>query len=362
MNISLYTISIWEGFCYKNLDEFWEEIKSRLNALLNYTRLSLSNSLSVASSRKSVSSSVTRMDGRRHMNLEQQIESHFGLSNVICEDLNTPTNDVFAVTTPTGRFALKLYHRTAAEVQWEVDLIIHLLRNDAPVAKLVRGKHGYVERVHVDGRERVGVLFEWAPGEKPMPERHTYTLLGKAAAHIHQASDTFTSLLVRENYDAHVLIDEQLHRMNRHLREAKRWEQTVALGERLKQVIANPALDRGICHMDLTLDNVHCHGESMTVFDFDSAGACWRAIEPHDILRSSHVFFEAWLDGYRSVRPFNQHNEQAVVAFCIIGNLRVVAWNLGVAGSSRGKPLLGIADLPSVVDTWLDWERENMCV
>ncbi len=296
------------------------------------------------------------------MNLEQQLENHFGLSSVICEQLNTRANDVIAVTTPIGRFALKLYHlqRTAAEVQWEVDLIIHLMRNGAPVAKPVRSKHGYVESLRVDGRDRVAVLFEWAPGEKPTLERDTYTLLGKAAAHIHQAADTFPSSLLRESYDAHTLIDEQLHRMNMHLLEARRWKQAVALGERLKQVIANPALDHGICHMDLTLDNVHRHGESMTVFDFDSAGACWRSIEPYGVLRSSKESFEAWLDGYRRVRPFTQHDEQAVAAFSIIGDLRAVAWRLGVARSSRGKPLLGIADLPGVVDTWLDWERKNI--
>lgn len=297
------------------------------------------------------------------MNLEQHIEKYFGLSSVICEPLNTPTNDVFAVTTPTGRFALKLYHlqRTATEVQWEVDLTVHLIRNGAPVAKPIRGKQGYVESFCIDGRDRVAVLFEWTPGEKPKPARDTYTLLGKAAAHIHQAADTFTSSFPRESYDAHTLIDEQLQRMNRHLLEAKRWEQAVALGARLKQVIANPALDRGICHMDLSPDNVHRHGENITVFDFDSAGACWRAIEPHDILKSSQAFFEAWLDGYRSVRPFNQHNEQAVAAFCILGDLRGVTWGLGVARSSRGKPRLGIADLPGIVDTWLDWERKKIC-
>ena len=296
------------------------------------------------------------------MNLGQDIENYFGLSNVICEQLNTPTNDVLAVTTPTGRFALKLYHlqRTDAAVQWEVDLIIHLMRNGAPVAKPVLGKHGYVESFHVDGRDRVAALFEWAPGEKPAPERHTYTLLGKAAAQIHQAADTFTSSLLRESYDANTLIDEQLRLMKMHLSEAKRWKQAVALGERLKQVIANPALDRGICHMDLTLDNVHRHGDIITVFDFDSAGECWRSIEPHGVLRSSKEYFEAWLDGYRSVRPFNRHDEKAVAAFYIIGDLRVVAWKLGVARSSRGKPILGISDLPGVVDKWLDWERKNI--
>ncbi len=270
---------------------------------------------------------------------------------------------MIAVTTPTARFALKLYHlqRTTAEVQWELDLIIHLMQNGAPVVKPIQGSHGYVESLRVDGRDRVAALFEWAPGEKPAPERDTYTLLGKAAAYIHQAADTFPSSSLRENYDAHTLIDEQLHRMNRHLREAKRWKQAVALGERLKQVIANPALDRGICHMDLTLDNIHRYGESVTVFDFDSAGVCWRAIESHTVLRSSQASFEAWLDGYRSVQPFNQYNEKAVAAFGIIGELRGVAWRLGVARSSRGKPLLGITDLPGIIDMWLDWERKHIC-
>lgn len=296
------------------------------------------------------------------MSLEQQIEDQFGLNSVICEHLNTPTNDVIAVTTSAGRFALKLYHlhRTFAEVQWELDLIIHLLQNGAPVAKPVRGKHGYVESFHIDGRDRVAALFEWVTGSKPVPEQHVYMLLGKAAAHIHQAADTFTSSFPRESYDAHVLIDEQLRRMEMHLREANRWKQAVALGERLKQGIANPTLDRGICHMDLTLDNVHRHGDSITVFDFDSAGACWRAIEPYGVLRASKEYFAAWLDGYRSMRPFSRQDEKAVAAFGIIGDLHAVAWDIGVARSSRGKPLLGIADLPNIVDTWLDWEQKNV--
>lgn len=297
------------------------------------------------------------------MHLEQQIEDQFGLSSVICEHLNTPTNDIIAVTTPTGRFALKIYNyqsRTETDVRWELDLIVHLVRHGAPVAKPVAGKHGYVETLHVDGRDRAASLFEWAPGTKPAPDRCIYTLLGQAAARIHQAADTFSSPFSRESYDAYILIDEQLCRMEMPLRAAKRWEQAVALGERMKQIIANPALDRGICHMDLTLDNVHLHGESITVFDFDSAGACWRSLEPHSVLRSSKEYFEAWLAGYRSVRPFSPHDENAVAAFCIIGNLRVVAWNLGLARSSRGKPFLEVADLPGVVDAWLDWERKHV--
>jgi len=214
----------------------------------------------------------------------------------------------------------------------------------------------------VDGEARVGVLYSWAPGDRPTASRSTYLLLGRAAASIHAAADTFASPLPRDTheYDARVLIDEQLERMYQHLMQAGRWSEMVALAERLKQRIADPALDRGICHMDLTLSNVHRSGDTLTVFDFDSAGHCWRASEPYGVLRSSTSSFEDWLEGYRAVRAFGRADEAAVAAFGIIGDLRVVAWKLGVAASSRGAPLLTLADLTAVVDGWLRWEREHL--
>jgi len=294
------------------------------------------------------------------MRLEDQIENIFGLKDVVCENLNTPTNDVVLVTAATGKFALKIYSvsRTFDEVKWEVDLITHLIKNGAPVVKPVPARHGYVVPLLVDGKERIAVLYEWARGEKPFATRDTYHLLGQAAARIHQAADTFTSALPREKYDADVLLDDQLRRMKSLLIEAGRWPQLVALGDRLKRIVANPALDHGVCHMDLTLDNVHRDGDVITVFDFDSAGECWRALEPHRALKSSEEYFAAWLEGYRSIRPFNRQNQSAVAAFVIIGNLRVVAWDLGVARSSRGKPLLDAAGLTGVVDGWLEWEQK----
>ncbi len=292
------------------------------------------------------------------MTLEEQIEQYFDLSNVTCERLSTPTNDIVLVITPSTRYALKIYSisRTRDEVQWELDLTAHLIEYGAPVVKPVLGRDGYVESFIVDDRSRVAALFEWAKGEKPKPDNKTYNLLGKAAAQIHQAADTFTSSFSRERYDANILINHQLQLMKNHLIAADRWQQTVAMGDRLKQVVTDPALDRGICHMDLTLDNVHLDGNTLTVFDFDSAGECWRALEPHGVLRSSAEYFESWLKGYRSVRPFSQADEKAVSAFTVIGNLRVVAWNLGVARSSRGKPLLDSVGLKDVVDEWLRQE------
>lgn len=234
------------------------------------------------------------------MTLEQQLKTHFGLADVTCKHLNTPTNDVVVVTAPTGRFALKLYNpqsRGVADVEWEIGFINHLVQNGAPVVKPIRGQSGYVETFILNGQERAAALFEWAAGEKPQPGLDTYTLLGQAAAHIHQAADTFTSPLFREEYNAETLIDEQLERMKPLLLEAGKWQHMVELGARLKQRLANPELDYGMCHMDLTLDNVYRDGDTLTVFDFDSAGACWRALEPHKLLRDSKEYLKAWLEG-----------------------------------------------------------------
>ena len=66
--------------------------------------------------------------------------------------------------------------------------------------------------------------------------------------------------------------------------------------------------------MDLTLHNVHL-AEGLTVFDFDSAGTCGRAMEPSGALRFSATYFQAWLARYRGVRPFSAADEAAVAVF-----------------------------------------------
>ena len=293
--------------------------------------------------------------------IANQLLDAYDLKNPVCKDLGTPTNDVVQVMTQQGHYALKLYTVTSRdEIQWEIDLILHLLQHSAPVVRPVRGKTEYMNTFAVDGKERMGVLYEWAVGEKPKDSCNTYTLIGKAAAQIHQAADTFTSSLPHTKYDADYLIDEQLERMRPLLVKSGQLQRMTDLTERLRGIIDNPALDYGICHMDLKPDNIHMDGDRLTVFDFNSSGESWRAIEPCRVLKLSDDYFKAWLEGYRSVRPFSEADEKAVAAFSIIGVIREVTWNLGLATSSRGKPLLHASDLPKIVDDWLKWERDKI--
>ena len=298
------------------------------------------------------------------LNLQQttrQLQYAFDLENPVCKDLNTPTNDVVKVVTPRGDFALKLYTVTPRdEIQWEIDLLLHLLKYDAPVVRPIKGKRGYLNTFIIGNKKQIGVLFEWAAGEKPKDSHDTYTFIGKAAAQIHQAADTFSSSLAHTKYDADYLIDEQLERMHPVLIETRQLQRFTDLTDHLRNIISNPALDYGICHMDLKSDNIHIDNGKLTVFDFNSSGKSWRAIEPYRIRKLSEGYFSAWLEGYRSVRPFGEADEKAVAAFAILGDIRSIAWDLGLAISSRGKPLLKADDLPKVMDGWLKWERDKI--
>lgn len=295
--------------------------------------------------------------------IEEQLRHHFGLGQVTCTRVNTLVNDVFEVTAPDGHFALKLYHpawRTPGEVQWELEFVRHLLTQGVPVAKPVAGTDGgYLRDFTVAGHHRPIVLYEWAAGEKPRAGQETYVALGATAALIHQAADTFVSVSPRDRYDIPALVDDQMQLMKAPLEEAGQWQRAGQLAERVKNTVAALPLDWGVCHMDLTLDNIHRHGAGMTVFDFDSAGASYWAIEPYGVLLLSEAYFHDWLDGYRSIRRFSPADEEAVASFAIITEFGNVAWKLGLARSSRGKPLLQTADLPQVVDEWVTWEREH---
>lgn len=292
--------------------------------------------------------------------LGRQLERRYGLTDVALTPLDTLVNDVVDVRSAQGRFALKLYHagRTEPAVRSETELVDRLVARGAPVAAVVRGAGGLVELLTDHGRPRIAVLSHWAAGRKPVPSRPTYVALGRAAALIHAAATGLPPGPDRDRYDAATLIDDQLRRMDPYLTSVGVRGQLHGLADRLRVRLDDPDLDWGVCHMDLTLDNVHLTDDGvLTVFDFDSAGESWRAIEPAGVLRFSRRYFADWLEGYRSIREFSAADEAAVPALALVSELRGVVWQLGAADSSRGTPLIKSTDLPSIVGNWLAWEQ-----
>lgn len=294
--------------------------------------------------------------------LAERLAVRSGLHVRAVEVLDVPVNDVARVETDEGCFALKLYHpgRSHAQVAWEVELVRHLGARGAPVALPVMGREGSVLVSEDSSGPRCAVLWTWVGGSKPRPGAATYERLGRVAALLHAAADDVAPSPARERYDLRLLVDDQLARMRSSLLAMGEWARVVALGERLRARLGDPRLDRGVCHMDLTLDNVLEQDGALTAIDFDSAGPSWRAVEPYGVLRFSAAHFRSWLAGYRAVRPFSQADEEAVAVFGVVGDLRVTTWKLGLADSSSGPPLLTLAELPAVVEGWLAWERRHL--
>lgn len=296
-------------------------------------------------------------DGLEHElegGLEVQLRRRYGLRVQAMRRLDVPVNDVIEVEGADSHVAVKLYHRrrTPAQIHWEAELVWQLARRGAPVAAPIRGDQGLVSVLTVDGRDRWAVVWRWAPGTKPAPSTATYLSLGEAAARIHLAADELTGFPDREVYDRALLIDDQLRRLRPLLDRVGAWDAVVGLTDRLAARLG-PGLDRGLCHLDLTLDNVHLDHGAPTAFDFDSAGRCWRAMEPTGVQLFSDAYFGDWLTGYRAVRPFGAADEEAVASLAVLGDIRNTAWKLGVADSSRGEPLLSLDELPAVVRGWL---------
>jgi Ser/Thr protein kinase RdoA (MazF antagonist) len=269
-------------------------------------------------------------------------------------------HDVAFVDAHGSWFALKLYRpgvRSTGEVEWEVALHRHLRSSGAPVAELVPGSAGFIEVLSLEGVARMAVLSERAPGRKPGPSEATCRLLGHAAAAIHVAADDFTGSYPKATRTVDTEVHQQLVSLRPVLERIHRWDEVAELGEFVARSL--PAdLERGICHNDLTLDNVHVHGHGITVFDFDSAGEHWRAAEPqgvfHAAVLAAKPWWDAWRAGYTEVRPMSSDDQRAVPYFVLMYQFENTAWKLGLTPTSIGQ-LLRADELGQVVDEWRRW-------
>jgi Ser/Thr protein kinase RdoA (MazF antagonist) len=238
--------------------------------------------------------------------------------------LRAYTNDVYLVESRQERYVLKLYGtgwRQDSEIRFEVDLLNHLASNGVLVARPIRGRDGEVlQFLTMCGLRRQAVLFEFAAGEKPVPpfSTDTYYREGKAVGELHLAADDFTSGHARWTLDLATLIDEPLALV-----------QALDIDDSIKQSLlgsaawfraeietrARAGLDWGVCHGDLTFDNLHITGAGRFVwYDFDSGGMGWRAIDLQGWAFGNPVWSAHWhafQEGYRESRPISESDMAA---------------------------------------------------
>jgi len=267
-----------------------------------------------------------------------------------CVLLRSLVNDVYRIETADGPLAFKLYrtgHRTLDEVGWEVRVAAAagpVMAQGVPLADgSAAGQIQTAEGV------RPYSLWQWAGGRKPEPpfSDDLFRRYGAGTAEFHAACDKAD--LPPRRFD--VLdalgwpLDEVLDRVG--AADRVTFTRLVAAA---RARLSDLELDHGICHGDVSLDNLHSDGGRVVFYDLDRAGTGWRAADLTGV--SSTPSFAAFLDGYRSVRPFGDEDLAAIPWLSVVDLIGNLHFHLVDKPKLRGTESIG--------EGWADRELQAL--
>ncbi len=213
--------------------------------------------------------------------------------------------------------------------------------------------------LHEDGERepRHVVQFEWLPGAEPRPDDaglpEWFELLGAITARLHQHAQNWSrpTGFRRFSWDYRAAFGDQAR--------WGRWQDGMAIGVQERAVLTRldqalrarlqafgSGADRyGLIHADLRLANLLVHGDTTQVIDFDDAGFGWFLYD----FGSAVSFFEhdprvpelmdAWVRGYRTVRPLPARDEAELPTFVLMRRLLLVAWIGSHAGTELARSM-----------------------
>jgi Ser/Thr protein kinase RdoA (MazF antagonist) len=260
----------------------------------------------------------------------------YGMPVSRCVLLRTLVNDVYRVETPAGPLALKIYgpgrDRDAA---WEAGLAAQVADAGVDLARAVRLADGaWAGEVALAEGPRQYTLWEWAPGaHAPQPfDDELYRRFGVAVAGFHAAAGEAPAGPATP-VAAH--LDQVLDRVEAGDRAVIR---ALVVAARRHLDDAGQALDRGICHGDVSMDNVHVDGDRLILFDLDLdldlAGVDWRAADLAGV--GTTPYWPAFLAGYRSVRPFPDRDVAAMPWLQVLQRVEHLHFHLVRKSAFRG--------------------------
>jgi len=248
---------------------------------------------------------------------------------VSCRLLHQGFNDTYLVTARGGRYVARIYRadwRSAADVAYELELLVHLAGRGVPVSTPLVDKQGRLQRevATAEGTRQL-VLFTYARGSPLLweEEEHCYRA-GKLTAAIHNASDDFSSRHPRVPMDLRSLLDEPLAALLPFLaHRAADWNYLTGFAAQLRDraQAAGAHLDWGVCHGNLNRANIHIAEDgSLSVFDFDLCAPGWRLTDFAEMYwvasyARKRNAWEAFLKGYREARPLGDREAAAVPLF-----------------------------------------------
>lgn len=196
-------------------------------------------------------------------------------------------NDTYSVETEKGRFILRIYKynwRTEEDIQFELDLLLHLHDAVIPVSHPISRKDDeWLTELDAPEGKRYAVMFTFANG-KGKVDVPTSRIYGHSIALLHNSLDSYVPIHDRFELNTSHLLEEPLQHMLPFLQHRPEdWQfvqETASLLQKRIDALPKEALDWGVCHGDLHGWNVF-HGDdgSLTHFDFDCGGMGWRSYD-----------------------------------------------------------------------------------
>lgn len=287
--------------------------------------------------------------------VRDEIADAYGLGVTGCTLLRSFVNDVYAISTPGGRYVLKVYRHgfwSPGEVAWELELTRHLLCSGVPVPEVVPLADGRVLGV-IDAPEgqrayALTTFVESAAKPRPPFTDDLYRQFGAVIAALHTAGDSFTSTYPRRSFDLAATLVEPLGLVLAELAAQPEDRAVIqALGDearhRIEAFIAG-GLDWGVVHGDVTMDNVFFGPAGLVIVDFDLAGPGYRASDLYGVRQTEH--WDAFADGYQRTRPLGDNDLAALPWFTIAGNIANLKFHL------VDKPMF--AGVESLAEGWAE--------
>lgn len=311
--------------------------------------------------------------------LQHQVLSDYDLPEpVTCTLYLRGDNDTYQVRAGDQTHYLRVYtHRKEQEyhlrIATEIDLLEIAHAAGVPVARAIPRKDGsYLNLLHAPEGIRPAVLFEGVPGVPPgrnlTPQQAR--AYGQTVGELHKAW-MVDQVLPLPIYDAVPVVEEPLRRLEPYLQDRPDdldfLQQIADLVSITFSRLPDHAGAYGVIHGDLHKTNVLITAEGdLHLIDFTTVGYGWRAHELAVLLWSTAVVsdfeprafpevFQAYLEGYESVRPLDDAERDALPILAMGQHLWIMGVEVDLVESGRSD--MHWITSQGWLDQWIGWLR-----
>jgi Ser/Thr protein kinase RdoA (MazF antagonist) len=266
-----------------------------------------------------------------------------------CRLLRLGLNDTYEVSCPDQTFIVRIYRaawRSISEVRAEMEALAWLKAQQLPIAAPLTSIDGQTVQVfHTTEGERCLVAFEYIEGQALTLDVAQAAAYGRQLAQLHRVTDAFDFEHPRFRLDAEHLIHEPLRQLTRafahHRAELAFIQARAQAASEAMQALSQTRPLYGFCHGDHFGNVLQQEDHRLVMIDFDCCGLGYRVYDVvqfywalklrmpawrERFIDSDTALWQAFLQGYHSVRQLHEAEWQALPAMLLIRAL----WGLAL--------------------------------